>query len=171
MRWRSLPKLVCHLGVAALIGATAIAASACDTDPTVAATLRPTRIGSDAVGVVSVITPAALPASPASLCLTTGALTFGFDLIVTAHASVSVDRVTLHLLDGSNIGGSPLTFAQPDLAARFGSTLVRAGNSRSFPLSPTFPCRLLVPRAIRCEIVTIDAAGVRQSTLTTAMFP
>ena len=51
-----------------------------------------------------------------------------FDLIVlpSQAARVSVESVTIRLIDGTNLGGPMLTFSRPDLNRIFGSTLVVA---------------------------------------------
>lgn len=171
MGLRRLPKLVCVLSVAVVLGVASIAMSACDSPRGPSVSFGPTSLASAPAGISTVITTGAFFPSPVSLCATTGALTTGFDLIVTSRANISVDHVTLHLLDGSNIGASPITFPRAGLTAQFGNTLVRAGSSRTFSLTPTFTCRHFLPRFIRGDIVTIDDDGVRQSSTTQAAFP
>jgi hypothetical protein len=72
------------------------------------------------------------------------------DLLVrSAQTSVSVDEVTLHLVDGTNVGGVEVRFPQPELNRQFGNTFVAAGTGRSFVLKPTFPCGPSTPLANR----------------------
>src|SRR5262245_56881484 len=47
-----------------------------------------------------------------------------FHLIVSAGVNdVTFDSVTIHMIDGTNLGGPSITIPQPELSARFGSTL------------------------------------------------
>ena len=54
------------------------------------------------------------------------------DLVVTtATTTCSLDSATFRLLDGTNVGGSPITIPQTELVSMFGSTRV-AGSALSF---------------------------------------
>jgi hypothetical protein len=147
--------------------------SGCDRQPFTSAALAPTPVpDAGPIGISAIIPPGTILPVPISLCMPSGSLTSGLDVTVTTRRQdVSVDRVTVKLLDGSNVGGSPITFPQADLNSRFGDTLVRAGTSRTFSLTPTFTCGFARPRSIRGDIVTIDSEGRRQSTTMDAMFP
>jgi hypothetical protein len=98
----------------------------------------------------------------ATACATVGSLTTGVTLVVAStSASFMVNQVTLHLLDGSNVGGPGVTFAPPALNAAFSNPVVAAGSSRTFVLKPTFSCGRSTPRSIRGEVSIVDGNGRR----------
>jgi hypothetical protein len=67
------------------------------------------------------------------------------------------------MIDGSNLGGSSITIPQPELAARFGSTVILSTATRDFALRPDFGCIARVPTALRGSAVLVDQRGVPQT--------
>ena len=109
------------------------------------------------------LSPARLPFTvlPSTLCPLVPSFTTAFDLIVAAgNVRLSLDRVTLHLNDGTNVGSS-LTFPQAQLTQLFGSTLV-VGN-RTFGFRPTFGCGAGLPLSIRADLDLLDASGAMRT--------
>ena len=93
------------------------------------------------------------------------------DLFVTARRSnLFVDRVTLHMIDGSNLGGPMVTFPRPNLNSMFGSTFIRAGHSRSFAFTPAFSCSWFTLGSLRADVQVVNERGVSSST-TAALDP
>jgi hypothetical protein len=92
--------------------------------------------------------------------------TTDFDLLIDHHGGrdLFVDQVTIRLLDGSSVGGSPVLMSAGDLAARFGSTNVRSGIRGRFGFHPRFDCDVFVPRHLRADVVLRDGSGARQVT-------
>jgi hypothetical protein len=92
-------------------------------------------------------------------------LTTAFDLVIDhpGRLDVFLDQVTVRLLDGSSVGGSPVLLSSADLEARFGSRHVRSGTTRRFGLQPRFGCEAFFPRSVRTDVVLRDAAGVVQT--------
>src|SRR5262245_32268193 len=87
-----------------------------------------------------------------------------FHLVVTAGIQdVTLNSVTIHMIDGSNLGGPSVTIPQPELAARFGSTLIVGGTTRDFALHPDFGCIASVPTALRTSALLFDPRGVPQT--------
>jgi hypothetical protein len=87
-----------------------------------------------------------------------------FHLVVTAGVqAVTLNSVTVHMIDGSNLGGPSITIPQPELATRFGSTLITGGTSRDFALRPDFGCVARVPTALRGSALLLDQRGVPQT--------
>jgi len=85
-------------------------------------------------------------------------------LVVTAGVQdVTLNSVTIHMIDGSNLGGSSITIPQPELAARFGSTVILSTATRDFALRPDFGCIAMVPTALRGSAVLVDQRGVPQT--------
>src|SRR3954470_1213594 len=75
----------------------------------------------------------------------------GLTLVVSsARANVSVGDVTLHMSDGTNIGGPGVTVPQLQLAGG-APTVVLAGGSRSFLLTPALACGFGAPRMIHAD--------------------
>jgi hypothetical protein len=91
--------------------------------------------------------------------------TTAFDLLIDHHGrnAVFLDQVTIRLLDGSSVGGSPVLMSAADLAARFGSTQVPPGVTRRFGLQPRFGCDTFLPRSLRTEIMVRDVSGMPQT--------
>jgi hypothetical protein len=108
---------------------------------------------------------------PALTCSPALSVSTAFDLVVVSPASsaFSLDRVTLRLIDGSTIGGSPVSFPRQALDAMFGSTLV-AGR-RSFAFHPLFGCTNGRPQSIFADVVLVDTGGAIQNATATASFP
>ena len=87
-----------------------------------------------------------------------------FHLFVSAGVhDLTLDSVTIHMIDGSNLGGPSITIPQPELATRFGSTLIIAGSTRDFALRPDFGCVARVPTALRGSARLLDRRGVPQT--------
>lgn len=87
-----------------------------------------------------------------------------FHLFVSAGVhDLTLDSVTIHMIDGSNVGGPSVRIPQPELATRFGSTLINAGTTRDFALRPDFGCVTRVPTAFRGSALLLDPRGVPQT--------
>jgi hypothetical protein len=82
---------------------------------------------------------------------------------VIKRAAIRVSSVTLHMIDGTNLGGSSVTIASPELATQFGSMFIHAGTTRSFALRPTFDCMANQPRSLRGDAFVFDNQGRRQT--------
>jgi hypothetical protein len=112
---------------------------------------------------VAVISTGSQVINPFASCATAAFVTPDLNLIITSARDVSVEEVTLHLLDGSNVGGAGVTVPRADLNGMFANTIVRAGISRTFVLVPTFQCGGVVPHAIRGDVGIVDPSGARTS--------
>jgi hypothetical protein len=137
------------------------------------------RHGGDAI-VTALVSPTrtvGAQISPQSLSMATAVTTIGcplvttnFDVIVlpSRPARVSVDSVTLRLIDGTSVGGPMLTFPRPELNRMFGSLLVVA--RRAFPFQAQFGCATRTPRSIAADIVVVDETGAAQTLTASASF-
>ena len=84
-----------------------------------------------------------------------------FAISMTASSSVDVDHVTVHMIDGTNLGGPSVTVPQPALAAQFGTTHIAVGTTRLFDFHTQFPCdRHPRPVALSADIHFFDSLGV-----------
>ena len=152
---------------AALLAAmvSACAFSGCDRSTTPGAGLGPGPVLPGGL----VITAPRIASSSLALCAARGLLTTDLNVVVSSTgAGLFVDQVTLHLIDGTNLGGPGVTFPQPDLNARFANTVVVAGSSRTFGLTPTFTCGRSAPRSIQGSVGVVDADG-RRSVMTASV--
>ncbi len=126
---------------------------------------------SPTAAIAAQILPQTLPfAAVTTACAVGPVFTTGFDLLIAETRAVNVfmDRVTLHLLDGTNVGGPSITFPRSQLNAMFGSTLV--AGTRAFSFRPQFACGLRRPGSIAADVLLIDAEGSVQSVSVNAAF-
>jgi hypothetical protein len=156
------------LSVVALAGVS----SGCDRTTTPSAAITSASV---LPGVV-VITAGPIPISPSNSCVSAGLLTPDLAVVVSSTgATLAVDHITLHMLDGTNLGGpgvtSAVTFGQTDLNAQFVNTFVRGGTSRTFALHPTFRCSVSGPRSVQGEVGVVDTVGGRSVMTATVALP
>ena len=119
--------------------------------------------------IAAQFSPQVLPfALVTSSCAVGPVFTTGFNLVIFQERPSFLDQVTLHLLDGTNVGGPSITFPRSQLTGMFGSTLVV--SSRAFSFRPQFACGLGRPRSIRADIVLIDASGSSRNVSVSAAF-
>src|SRR3989442_1571845 len=114
------------------LGATLTLASCADTGQSGGATLS--TLVSPTFTVGAQISPQRLPIANAVTIGCPLVPTTNFDLIVlpSPFARVSVETVTLRLIDGTSVGGPMLTFPRARLNRMFGSTLVVARRVFTF---------------------------------------
>ena len=87
-----------------------------------------------------------------------------FHLIINAGVrDVTLDSVTIHMIDGSNLGGPSVTIPQPQLATRFGSTLISAGSTRDFAVRTDFGCVARLPTVLQGSALLLDNRGIPQT--------
>ena len=136
-------------------GATlvALALFGCDSGP---ASITATMQGPSAVApVVVVIGPAMSGLAPFFL----GVQSPIFDLRISASTTVDLHQVTIHMIDGSNLGGPMITVPRTDLVGQFGTTSIVAGSTRTFTLRPKFVWTT-PPKSIAADITVKDSRGV-----------
>jgi hypothetical protein len=143
-----------------VIAAIALLASAgCDRTTTVAG-IAPAYVPA----ATARLTTTPLAFAPSTYCASAALLRPNVSLIITSGSDVFVDELTLHLLDGSNVGGPGITIPP----AGFSDGFVRAGTSRTFVVTPTFKCGVSSPQAIQGDVVIVNPTGMRTSLSTTA---
>jgi hypothetical protein len=119
--------------------------------------------------IAAQFSPQVLPfALVTSSCAVGPVFTTGFNLVIFQERPSFLDQVTVHLLDGTSVGGPAITFPRSQLNGMFGSTLVV--SSRAFPFRPQFACGLGRPRSIRADVVLIDANGSSRNVSVSAAF-
>jgi len=148
-----------HALVVFSLAGLAIGTAACDNGMFLVTTASPVR--------------AAATISPSPIALTSfsgfgcSVLVVGasFNMIVVAGGQdLTVDSVTLHMIDGTNVGGPSVTIPSPQLNAQFGTTIVPAGTTRVFPLQPVFGCSRRRPHSLTATVFLMDQRG-RQHTV------
>jgi hypothetical protein len=89
-------------------------------------------------------------------------------LVQQTNVDLFMNQVTLRFIDGSGVGGSPITFPRPDLNRMFGQTFVRANSFRSFPFTQRFGCFPVAPTVLAADLQFVDANGASHATSLTA---
>jgi hypothetical protein len=90
--------------------------------------------------------------------------TASFNLVVGAGSqNVTMNELTLHLLDGTNVGGPSVTIPSSQLITLFGTTVIPGGASREFALQPVFPCTVTQPNSLDGVVVLTDQRGTQQT--------
>jgi hypothetical protein len=132
--------------------------AACDDSGTVRLVSQASSI--DASGRFS---PNPLPfAQTASVSCSSGGFAFApsFHLVVTAGArDLTLDHATIHMIDGTNLGGPSVTIPQSQFSARTPSLFIRAGSSRDFAVALNFGCSTTRPRALAGNLFLFDSRG------------
>ena len=80
--------------------------------------------------------------------------------VISASQSVDLQQMTIHMIDGSNLGGPMITVPSTALTNQFGTTRVLAGTSRIFSiglLSSPLPAR-----SLGASVDFIDGHGFNQ---------
>jgi hypothetical protein len=154
--------------VALSVVALSCVSSGCDRTTTPSAAIASASV----LPAVVVITAGPIAFSPSTYCASVGLLTPDLTVVVSSTgANLAVDHITLHLLDGTNIGGTGVTFGQADLNAQFVNTFVHTGTSRTFVLRPTFRCGVSAPRSVEGEVGVVDTIGGRSVMTATVALP
>jgi len=127
--------------------------SSCDRAP-----LAPDQVpvvSSSEGAVMAHVQPATVPMTPAVAggCPAAAPFTTTFDLVVQSQIALnmSVDSVTFHFLDGSNVTSQPITFPS--------GTLVPADGTVRLPFSPQFGCGIGTPRWVIVDVKLVDQRG------------
>jgi hypothetical protein len=81
------------------------------------------------------------------------------DLRIAASTTVDLQQVTIHMIDGTNLGGPMVTVPRTDLVQQFGSTRIVAGTTRTFTLRPTLVLTNS-PRSVAADITVTDSRGI-----------
>jgi hypothetical protein len=131
----------------------ALALSACDDDDESTKVTTTFSFAPSPAIAATIGQPSFIPTDP---CAAT------FVIVISAFETIDVDGFTLRLMDGSVRGLPVVPVPKPELTRQFGSTLVVAGTSMSFPFQPQFPCDV-TPQAVAADIAFVNARGVMQN--------
>lgn len=87
-----------------------------------------------------------------------------FHLFISAGVhDLTLDHVTIHMVDGTNLGGPSITIPQSQFAAQSSSLFVHAGTTRDFVIRPDFGCLTTRPRSLLGHAFLVDPFGVMQT--------
>ena len=144
--------------IAAALGILGFLTAACDGSPSALV-----------MGASSITTPSG-QLSPTPIVLTPfggiacpGGFGFGasFNLFITAGINdLTLDHVTLHLIDGTNVGGPEITIPTQDLVRQSNNVFIRAGTTRAFAVNPGFGCVAGHPLALHGNVFLFDRHGL-----------
>lgn len=127
----------------AILAAAVVTAGCGDSELRVAGATAPSELQSGNAPFAG-ITPTSVSAqlSGRGLCPDIHPLFVPLNLTVQANRGVSlnVTEVRMRFVDAFGIAAPPITLAAPMLTRQFGTALVEARSSRSFPLDFTFGC-------------------------------
>ena len=159
-RWLTRSLAARRLACAAILMALSVASSACD---------RPNGGSLDVQLLPSTLRPVVLIRPGLhSLCSSFAHATPIFDLIIQASTTVTLDRVSIELIDGSNLGGPAIPIPQPRVTTPLSPTVILPGTTTTLPFQVPFSCAQVVGRGVGVTAVFIDADGVTHFVGTTA---
>jgi hypothetical protein len=168
----SFPRSSTRLPIVIIAAFFVIGLAACNDDKPVSAPV----IQWGSITFTTAIVPQQLVVTPIVPIVAAGCPLFPtfatqFDLLVNTTNTVALNAATFQLISGEHLGGSPLVVSATDLAARFGSTTVRAGTQRTFTFFPQFTCVAFQPQALLANVVLLDQSGTRHTqTMTVPVF-
>ncbi len=130
--------------------------SACSQTSPATAPTGPSSSSAGPVAVTARMQPPVVPLVPVTGfgCPARAPFTTSFALVIQSQATVnmSVDRVTIHFLDGTNISSTPIGFStRPSIPA---------GSLITLPFTPHFGCGIGVPRSIVADVTLLDPFGI-----------
>jgi hypothetical protein len=150
------------IGFALLAGAVAISTAACSDNGTGTAIVTTGPSSATTWVSATISSPMITPQAPFvyQSNVTTGVRRSAhFNIIVAASRTVTMSSATVHLTDGTNVGGPSVTFPQPELTSLFGSTLIVAGTTRPFVFNPFFGPSLN-PFGLSANLTFFDLSGM-----------
>jgi hypothetical protein len=92
------------------------------------------------------------------------------DLRIQASATVDLFQVTIHMIDGTNLGGPMVTVPRTDLVGQFENTRILGGSISTFRFHPRFKWKN-PPRSLSADITVKDSRGVAHSVSTESSWP
>ena len=117
--------------------------------------------GGNAQTFAATVVPAVVPVSPfggfgPSGCPANPPFTSTFSIFLgpSDRGSLSIDRVTFHFLDGSNVTSDPIAFGRED---------IHASAPGQFPFTVRFGCGIGHPQSLVGDLVLLDASGTRHA--------
>ena len=161
-----------HAGL--LVAALAILCAACDSDIRMRASgAAPSPFGPSAAFAGASL-PATIDFRTVSVfnCPTIAPFFSTVSLFIDRRGAddIFVDRLIFQFVDRAG-RRSQQQLTRTDLAAMFGTTLVRGGQTRTFDFTPTFGCGFIsVPSLLMIDLSILNRGGVRRGSTLSAAF-
>ena len=92
------------------------------------------------------------------------------DLRISASTTVDLQQVTIHMIDGTNLGGPMVTVPRADLVGQFGSIRILGGSIGTFRFHPRFRWDNR-PRSVAADVTVKDSRGVAHSVTAESPWP
>jgi len=114
------------------------------------------------------------PGSSGQAAFFDGAFSPIIDVRISASATVDLQQVTIHMIDGTNLGGPMVTVPRTDLVGQFESTRILGGSISTFRFHPRFEWKnppRNPPRSVAADITVKDSRGVAHSVTAESPWP
>ncbi|MGH9256383.1 MAG: hypothetical protein ACRD3C_17635, partial [Vicinamibacterales bacterium] len=97
----------------------------------------------------------------AAVCPTHPPFLAPFNVVFDGHgqSDLFLSRVQMQFMDTTGIPAGTMTLGEPELATRFGSTIVPAFGTRTFPFAFPFGCAGLPTGTLTVVVVAGDSLG------------
>jgi hypothetical protein len=82
-----------------------------------------------------------------------------FNIAVIAATTVSVDHLTVQMIDGTHLGGPMVTIPQADVTRQFGTLVIVGGTQRVFTVRPRVACGASPWRSVSAQVAVRDSHG------------
>ena len=147
--------------VVLVVGILAPLTAGCDTSPG-----RLLNVASSSFAPDGRFSPNPIPLVPSAGVACPGGFAFGSPLHLGITAGVhdlTLDHATIHMIDGTNLGGPSITIPQSEFAAQSASLFIHAGTTRDFVVHPSFGCFTTRPLSLRGNVFLVDPVGMMQT--------
>jgi hypothetical protein len=147
--------------VVLVVGILGPLTAACDTSPGRLLNVSTTSFAADGR-----FSPNPIPLTPLTIagCRDGFTVASPFHLIISAGVhDLTLHHVTIHMVDGTNVGGPSITIPQSEFAAQSASLFIHAGTTRDFVVRPDFGCFTTRPRLLLGNAFLVDPFGMMQT--------
>jgi len=92
------------------------------------------------------------------------------DIRISASTTVDLDQITIHMIDGTNLGGPMVTVPRTDLLTQFGAIRILGGSIGTFRLHPSIRVTN-PPRSVAADVTVKDSQGVAHTVTAASPWP
>jgi hypothetical protein len=170
MAWysRKAPMRITILGGGIML--LALAAGGCDCDHHRCGGPFAAAIGTAGISTVAPVVVSIRPAFSGTTAFFDDVFSPTVDLRISASTTVDLHLVTIHMIDGTNLGGPMVTVPRTDLVGQFESTRILGGSIGTFRFHPRFKWKN-PPRSVTADITVRDSRGVSHSATAECPWP
>jgi hypothetical protein len=140
------------------VSSAAIVSSACSGGAVVVVT--PTGATATAPVTMSVSAATTQGTFMGGLCQVGSFITPAFDIALVAVSTVSVDHLTIQMIDGTHLGGPMVTIPQAAMTNQFGTLVIVGGTQRVFTVRPRMTCGSSPWRSVSAQAAVRDPQGM-----------